>query len=153
MKSEVAIVAAIIVVIIVLVAVFATYNSLYRNTAQQSSTSTIQTTTIMTNYSIAIGHSSSIGGSGNYLMTGSGYTLYTTNGTCSSSCLRLWPLFYVKNPVPQPPLNANNFSYGTYDGQSDTVYNGHVLYTFVSDGLPGQISGNGVNGFYILRLP
>ena len=101
------------------------------------------------------------GGSGQVLKTTSikgatvltnakGFTLYwfapdtSTKSVCNGSCAAYWP------PVPGHVTLASGVA-GTVstitrsDGSSQATYNGHPLYTYVSDTSPGQASGNNLN--------
>ena len=101
------------------------------------------------------------GGSGQELKTTSihgvtvltnakGLTLYwfapdtATKSVCNGSCAQYWP------PVPGH-VTAGAGVTGTLgtitrsDGSSQATYNGHPLYTYVSDSAPGQANGNNLN--------
>jgi predicted lipoprotein with Yx(FWY)xxD motif len=101
------------------------------------------------------------GGSGQVLKTTSikgatvltnakGFTLYwfapdtSTKSVCNGSCAAYWP------PVPGHVTLASGVAgtVGTItrsDGSSQATYNGHPLYTYVSDTSPGQANGNNLN--------
>jgi len=107
------------------------------------------------------GSTATTGGSGQALKTTSikgatvltnakGFTLYwfapdtSTKSVCNGSCAAYWP------PVPGHVTLASGVA-GTVstitrsDGSSQASYNGHPLYTYVSDTSPGQASGNNLN--------
>src|SRR6516225_1611804 len=107
------------------------------------------------------GSTATTGGSGQVLKTTSikgatvltnakGFTLYwfapdtSTKSVCNGSCAAYWP------PVPGHVTLASGVA-GTVstitrsDGKSQATYNGHPLYTYVSDTSPGQASGNNLN--------
>ena len=107
------------------------------------------------------GSTATTGGSGQALKTTSikgatvltnakGFTLYwfapdtSTKSVCNGSCAAYWP------PVPGHVTLASGVA-GTVstitrsDGSSQATYNGHPLYTYVSDTSPGQASGNNLN--------
>ena len=107
------------------------------------------------------GSTATTGGSGQVLKTTSikgatvltnakGFTLYwfapdtSTKSVCNGSCAAYWP------PVPGHVTLASGVA-GTVstitrsDGSSQATYNGHPLYTYVSDTSPGQDNGNNLN--------
>lgn len=101
------------------------------------------------------------GGSGQELKTTSihgvtvltnakGLTLYSfapdtpTKSVCNGSCAQYWP------PVPGhvtagPGVTGTITTIKRSDGSSQSTYNGHPLYTYVSDTAPGMASGNNLN--------
>jgi predicted lipoprotein with Yx(FWY)xxD motif len=100
------------------------------------------TVTIMT-------HSTS---KGTVLTNAQGKTLYwfaidtSTTSMCTGTCTTYWP------PVIGKPTAAAGTSlphgFGTITrpgGQLQATYDGHPLYTYVSDTAAGQIGGNGLN--------
>jgi predicted lipoprotein with Yx(FWY)xxD motif len=91
---------------------------------------------------------------GTVLANGHGFTVYWfaadhgTTSACTSACAAIWP------PVTGTPQAAAGVSLsgklGTITragGVQQATYNGHPLYTFKLDTAPGQVKGNGVNGF------
>ena len=101
------------------------------------------------------------GGSGQLLKTASvkgvtvltnagGFTLYSfapdtaTTSACNGSCAAYWP------PVPGhvragPGVTGTLGTITRSDGSTQATYNGHPLYTYVSDSSPGQANGNNLN--------
>jgi predicted lipoprotein with Yx(FWY)xxD motif len=91
---------------------------------------------------------------GTVLANGHGFTVYWfaadhgTKSACTGACAAVWP------PVTGTPQAATGVSLpgklGTITragGAAQATYNGHPLYTFQVDTAPGQVKGNGVNGF------
>jgi predicted lipoprotein with Yx(FWY)xxD motif len=84
------------------------------------------------------------------LTNAKGFTVYSfapdtaTKSNCNGSCAQYWP------PV-KGPATAGSGVTGTLgtitrsDGSAQVTYDGHPLYTYVSDTAPGQAKGNGVN--------
>jgi predicted lipoprotein with Yx(FWY)xxD motif len=89
-------------------------------------------------------------GSATVLTNAKGFTLYwfapdtATKSNCNGSCAVYWP------PV-KGPATAGAGVKGTLatikrsDGSAQATWNGHPLYTYVSDTAPGQAKGNGLN--------
>jgi predicted lipoprotein with Yx(FWY)xxD motif len=84
------------------------------------------------------------------LTNAKGLTLYwfapdtSTKSVCNGSCAAYWP------PVPghvslAPGVAGTLGTITRSDGSSQATYNGHPLYTYVSDHSPGQASGNNLN--------
>jgi predicted lipoprotein with Yx(FWY)xxD motif len=91
---------------------------------------------------------------GPVLANSKGYTLYwyakdtRMTSACTGGCATAWP------PVIGKPSAAMGVrltgKLGTITragGVQQATYNGHPLYTFKLDTAPGQVKGNGVNGF------
>jgi predicted lipoprotein with Yx(FWY)xxD motif len=89
-------------------------------------------------------------GGATVLTNAKGFTLHwfvpdtATKSNCNGSCATYWP------PV-KGPATAGAGVTGTLgtitrsDGSTQATYNGHPLYTYVSDTAPGQAKGNGLN--------
>ena len=92
---------------------------------------------------------------GRILVDSKGKTLYdfakdkSTASTCYGACAALWPPLTTKaKPVAGRGVRASLL--GTTkrkDGKLEVTYNGHPLYSFVTDRKPGQTTGQGVNQF------
>jgi predicted lipoprotein with Yx(FWY)xxD motif len=89
-------------------------------------------------------------GGASVLANAKGRTLYwfapdtATKSVCNGSCAVYWPP--VTGPVTAPAGVSGTF--GTIkrsDGSAQATYNGHPLYTYVGDSVPGQAHGNNLN--------
>jgi predicted lipoprotein with Yx(FWY)xxD motif len=103
--------------------------------APASSSSALKTTTI---------------GGAAVLTNAQGFTLYwfapdtSTTSNCNGSCATFWP------PVKGPATAGTGVTgkLGTItraDGSTQATYDGHPLYTYKGDTVPGQDKGNGLN--------
>jgi predicted lipoprotein with Yx(FWY)xxD motif len=89
-------------------------------------------------------------GSATVLANGKGDTVYwfaldtPAQSKCNGTCASYWP------PVPGPAHAMAGVSgkLGVIvrkNGAKQATYNGHPLYTYISDTAPGQDKGNGLN--------
>src|SRR5438132_14307799 len=83
---------------------------------------------------------------GQILVDANGKTLYlfeadtSTQSTCSGACAQAWPPLTTAG-APKATSGASASLLGTTtrsDGTTQVTYNGHPLYTFVSDTKPGD---------------
>jgi predicted lipoprotein with Yx(FWY)xxD motif len=93
--------------------------------------------------------SATVGGT-KVLTNAKGFTLYwfapdtATKSNCNGACAKFWPP--VKGPATAGSGVTGKLSTITRsDRSTQATYNGHPLYTFVSDTAPGQAKGNGLN--------
>jgi predicted lipoprotein with Yx(FWY)xxD motif len=110
-----------------------TANSGSSPSAAAASSASLKTTTI---------------GGAKVLTNAKGFTVYwfgpdtASKSNCNGSCAHYWP------PV-KGPVTAGTGVTGTVatitrsDGSVQATYNGHPLYTYVSDSAPGQAKGTG----------
>lgn len=95
------------------------------------------------------------GAQGTYLVGPSGRALYLwvadTSGTssCSGACAKVWPpLITHGKPAAGSGVNAADLGTTTRtDGTMEVTYKGHPLYYYISDGAPGQTTGQGSDSF------
>jgi predicted lipoprotein with Yx(FWY)xxD motif len=96
---------------------------------------------------------------GDILVDAEGMTLYvfdndTTPGAsnCNDECAAAWPpLIVTGTPTYGGGLDASMFSTVTRnDGSMQVAVNGKPLYLWVSDNAPGDTTGQGVGGFYVV---
>ena len=92
---------------------------------------------------------------GQILVDDKGMTLYLfvadtgTASTCYTSCANVWPPL-LTDGTPQAGTGVDASLLGTTtrtDGKVEVTYAGHPLYYFVKDKAPGDITGQGINGF------
>jgi predicted lipoprotein with Yx(FWY)xxD motif len=109
----------------------------------------------------AAGSSSSSSSAGNMVLSrtidgtavltdSKGLTLYwfgpdtSSTSKCTGTCASYWPP--VTGPVTAGPGVTGTLGTITRsDGTTQATYDGHPLYTYVSDTAPGQDKGNGLN--------
>lgn len=91
---------------------------------------------------------------GKYLTDSKGKTLYTSDAdksgvsNCDAKCLETWPAYIATSSTGLP----TDFSViKRSDGTSQYAYKGMPLYYFTSDTTPGDITGNGLNGFHAVK--
>lgn len=92
---------------------------------------------------------------GTYLVDGQGKALYlfaadkSGSSTCNGACASVWPPTTTSGkPNAGPGVDAAKL--GTTmrsDGKLEVTYDGHPLYYYVSDTMPGQTTGQGLNQF------
>ncbi len=63
---------------------------------------------------------------------------------CSGSCAVYWPPV-TGSPSAGPGVTGRLGTIKRSDGSTQVTYDGHPLYTYVSDTAPGQSSGNGLD--------
>jgi len=98
---------------------------------------------------------------GTYLTAPSGLTLYTHTGdsatasTCTGQCAVAWPPLTV---AAGGQATAGTGVTGTFatltraDGTVQVTYQGLPLYGWKGDAKPGDVTGEGVNGFLVATL-
>jgi len=92
---------------------------------------------------------------GTILVNSSGKTLYLDTAdkpphfACTGACLKAWPALKAVGTVKAAGA-AKAALLGTTKGPAGktVTYNGHPLYTFVSDSTSNPTSGEGQHGFY-----
>ena len=89
---------------------------------------------------------------GTVLTNAQGKTLYwfaidtPTASKCTGACLTYWPPVLGKPVAAAGASLPHGFStIKNSKGQVQATYDGHPLYTYVSDTAAGQIGGNGLN--------
>ena len=84
------------------------------------------------------------------LVNAKGFTLYwfardtSTKSNCEGTCAQYW--LPLKGPTTlSPGVTGRLGTIKRSDGSVQATFDGHPLYTYVSDTAPGQNSGDGVN--------
>ena len=109
--------------------------------------------------SVTIG-TKAVPGAGTVLVDSNGLTLYElaseSGGTimCTDSCATTWPPLLLPAGVSSATAGTgvSASKLGTMsrpDGGTQVTYGGMPLYLFVSDQVPGQDTGQGVEGFHV----
>jgi predicted lipoprotein with Yx(FWY)xxD motif len=91
------------------------------------------------------------------LTDGRGFALYfylpdlPTRSACTGDCATTWPPLLAQ--TGETPTSASSLP-GTLSVQqtvngAQVEYNKHLLYTYANDTSPGQVTGNGVSGWYV----
>ena len=92
---------------------------------------------------------------GSVLTDGKGITVYLfekdtgTTSTCYGQCARAWPPV-LTSARPVATGGARSSLLGTTkraNGKLQVTYAGHPLYYFTASTKPGQVNGQGINGF------
>jgi len=94
---------------------------------------------------------------GTILVTSSGQTLYLDVGdkpghwACTGGCAGAWPVLATSG-APKAAGKAKASDLGTikHGKVTQVTYNGHPLYTFTADTKATPVSGEGVNGFFVV---
>jgi predicted lipoprotein with Yx(FWY)xxD motif len=93
---------------------------------------------------------------GTILIGPGGMTLYVFTpddagpSTCHDQCAVLWPPVPGDTPI-DPGLDGSMFGTETRpDGMSQLTVNGWPLYMFITDGAPGEATGQGVEGVWFV---
>lgn len=95
------------------------------------------------------------------LATAPGLTLYystldtSTTIACQGACAATWrPLSFAGPGTPiAPSALPGKLSVVTTPNGDVVEYNGHPLYTYVKDTLPGQANGEGLEGTWFVATP
>jgi predicted lipoprotein with Yx(FWY)xxD motif len=83
------------------------------------------------------------------LTNAAGKTLYwfapdtSTHSACTGACAQYWPPVF--GPLKAGPGVTGHLATIQRPGGLQETYNGHPLYTYISDTAPGQNKGNGIN--------
>jgi predicted lipoprotein with Yx(FWY)xxD motif len=95
---------------------------------------------------------------GSILVDAQGKTLYlfeqdtSKTSACTGTCIATWPpLTATGSPTAGTGLNASLLGTAKQgDGSNQVTYNGHLLYLFTGDANAGDVTGEGVEGFFVV---
>lgn len=94
---------------------------------------------------------------GTILVTSSGQTLYLDvndkpgHFACTGMCATAWPVLSTSGkPKAEGKAKAADLGTIKHGKLTQVTYHGHPLYTFTADTTSSPISGQGVNGFYVV---
>ena len=97
---------------------------------------------------------------GPVLIGPNGLTLYThsgdtaTSSSCTGGCATAWPPLSVTAGAQATGGTGVTGTLGTLtraDGTNQITYNGMPLYGWQSDSKPGDVTGQGINGFAVAK--
>src|SRR5204863_4535656 len=92
------------------------------------------------------------------LVDAQGKTLYlfeqdtSKTSACTGTCIATWPaLTTTGSPTAGAGLNASLLGTAKQtDGSNQVTYNGHLLYLFTGDTNAGDVTGEGLEGFFVV---
>jgi predicted lipoprotein with Yx(FWY)xxD motif len=112
------------------------------------------TTSSAGTYTIGIANKAGIG---DYLVDSKGMAVYyflrdtDAKSNATAAIVKIWPVFYAANVVPQPPLLAGDFRTITRDdGTMQTTYLGWPLYYYAQDQVTGDTMGQQFNNLWFV---
>ncbi len=112
------------------------------------------TTSSAGTYTIGIANKAGIG---DYLVDSKGMTVYyflrdtNAKSNATAAIVKIWPVFYAANVIPQPPLLAGDFRTITRDdGTMQTTYLGWPLYYYAQDQVAGDTMGQQFNNLWFV---
>jgi predicted lipoprotein with Yx(FWY)xxD motif len=97
---------------------------------------------------------------GKILVTGKGFTLYrdaadmANKSNCTGGCASIWPPLTLPTGVKSATAAKGISGLGTIaigHGLLQVTYHKMPLYLFASDTKPGQATGQGVGGFFVVH--
>lgn len=100
------------------------------------------------------------GSYGTILVTSTGMTLYRYSkdtagrSNCSGSCASIWPPLVLPKGLKAPTAGKGVSHLGTVrraNGKLQVSYDGEPLYLYQGDKSAGQVNGNGVAGFSVVK--
>jgi len=105
-------------------------------------------------YTIGIANKAGIG---DYLVDSKGMTVYYflsdtyQQSNATAAIVKVWPVFYAANVIPQPPLLAGDFRAITRDdGTMQSTYLGWPLYYYAQDQVAGDTKGQQFNNLWFV---
>jgi predicted lipoprotein with Yx(FWY)xxD motif len=105
-------------------------------------------------YTVGIANKAGIG---DYLVDSKGMTIYYfqrdnyQKSNATAAIVKVWPVFYAANVIPQPPLLAGDFRTITRDdGTMQSTYLGWPLYYYAQDQVAGDTQGQQFNNMWFI---
>jgi predicted lipoprotein with Yx(FWY)xxD motif len=105
-------------------------------------------------YTIGIANKAGIG---DYLVDSKGMTVYYflsdayQQSKATAAIVKVWPVFYAANVIPQPPLLSGDFLTITRaDGTMQSTYLGWPLYYYAQDQVAGDTKGQQFNNMWFV---
>lgn len=141
------------VIIIILVVGFVVYGFIKSPTSAPENNTSTQNTLPSDNIYLKKTDSSK----GSYMTDFAGMTLYTFEGdkngvsNCTGSCLVAWPI-YTSGAVSQGTFPTNISVITRSDGSKQFAWKGMPLYYFTGDKKAGDITGDNLESFHIIKL-
>jgi predicted lipoprotein with Yx(FWY)xxD motif len=93
---------------------------------------------------------------GQYLADPKGNTLYvydkdsTDRSSCAGECLDAWPIYEATGSTTGLPENVGTIKRSD-NGKNQYTYKGQPLYYYTGDS-EGQVTGDGLNDFHVIKL-
>ena len=93
---------------------------------------------------------------GTHLVSAEGRSLYLftsdqgTTSACGSGCLENWPPLVAASPTAGEGVDATLLSSAAGAVADQVTYNGHLLYYFAGDLVPGDANGVGIPNWYLV---
>lgn len=93
---------------------------------------------------------------GTHLVSAEGRSLYLftsdqgTTSACGSGCLENWPPLVAATPTAGEGVDAALLSSAAGAVADQVTYNGHLLYYFAGDLVPGDANGVGIPNWYLV---
>lgn len=160
MKKNTLVWTIIIIVVLIIIAIIVFQNNSATSTVSNSNSNVPMIPATPQAQGTAVLNTATNANLGMFLVATNGMTLYQYSkdssgvSNCTGSCASAWPPYTVSAQVS--PTGGTGV-YGTVstitraDGTMQVTYNGIPLYFFQSDSKPGDVTGQNVNGFSVVK--